>query len=267
MNDDLGTLIDNFLDSLLDYLPRIGFALIVIVIGLIVAWIIKIIVRRFILFLDSRINEKLQRNLLRVDLISSARMISKTVFWILVALTVAMAVRIAGLHFMDAWFGNLINYVPNIIAALVIVLAGIILGRLVGDILSSAATRTGLANVSSISRLVRYLIQFVAIIIAIDQVGIDVAFLTTLLTILAAAVLFGAALSFALGSVPSVKNILGSYYVQKRYQEGETVRIGDVQGVITKITESCVYLATDDGQVIIPAGKFNEENTIQVNLE
>ncbi len=264
MKEDFGSLIDNIVSSFLQSLPKIGLALIVIIIGLLVAWIAKGLIRRLILFINSRINLSLQTSLLRVDLASSAKIISKAFFWIILTIALATAIRIIGFEFMDVWFGGMIHYLPNIIAALVIVLAGAILGRLVGDITASAAARTGIANVSSISRLVKYLIQFIAVIIAIDQVGVDVNFLTTLLTILVAAVLFGASLSFGLGSVPSIKNILGSYYAQKRYKEGDIVKIEDVRGIITKITESCVYLATDDGQVIIPAGKFNEQNIILI---
>ena len=103
-----------------------------------------------------------------------------------------------------------------------------------------------------------------AIIIAINQVGIDISFLTSLTYILLASLLFGAAMAFGMGAKASVSNILASYYIARNYSEGNLIRIGEHEGRIIKITSTSVYLESDAGQVIIPAKDFNEQQSVLI---
>ena len=102
----------------------------------------------------------------------------------------------------------------------------------------------------------------ITIIIAIDQIGVDITFLTSLLYIVLATLLFGAAMAFGLGAKTSVSNILASYYIHRTYSEGNIIRIGEHEGRIIKITSTSVFLETESGQVIIPTKDFNEQKSI-----
>jgi small-conductance mechanosensitive channel len=173
--------------------------------------------------------------------------------------------QIFGIPVLTAWLSGLLDYLPNILAAVIIMFSGVVVGRLLGDLVASAVTKTGVSKGAHIRKLVQFIILFIASVIAINQIGIDIHFLTNLITIILAALLFGASLAFGLGARTSVSNILGSYYLQKTYQEGNTVKIGDIEGVIIKITPTAVYLKTKNGQVTVPAKDFNEEKTVLLN--
>jgi hypothetical protein len=68
----------------------------------------------------------------------------------------------------------------------------------------------------------------------------------------------GAALSFALGGRDLVANILSAYYVHKLYAVGQTVRVGDAEGRILRITEMCVVLECAEGSIAVPARAFSD---------
>jgi len=257
-------LINDLISGFIHLIPSIILAIAVFLFGLFLAWITQKLIRNFILYLDRNINEKLRKRLLAVDLKSSAIFIAKTFYWIILILSIAIVTQILGLPILTAWFGGLITYLPNILAAVVIVFSGIIAGRLVGDLIASAASRTGISKGEQLGRFVRYIILILSILIAIDQIGIDILFLTNLITIIIASLLFGAALAFGLGARTSVSNILGSYYIQKFYQEGNTIRIGEIEGVIVKITPTAVFLETESGQVKIPSRDFNKEKILLI---
>jgi len=262
--EEINQIIDHLITGFIHLIPRIILALIVLLIGWMLAWVIRKMIKNFILYLDRNINEKLKNRLLTVDLKNLANFIAKTFFWIILFISIAIVTQILGLSILSAWFSGLITYVPNILAALVIVFAGIITGKLVGDLVASAASRTGMSNAKQLGRFVQYNILLISIIIAIDQIGIDIQFLTIILTIVLAALLFGAALAFGLGARTSVSNILGSYYLNKVYQEGNRIKIGEVVGTIVKITPNAVFLETESGQVMVPAKDFNEEKTVLI---
>lgn len=259
--EEIDRLFANFLNTAVDLLPRLILAATVLLIGLLLAWLVKRIIRRLILYLDKNINERLRKRFLAVDVKSSALFIGRLFYWFIIVVTITVISQVLGFSILTALFSGLINYLPNIIAALIIVIAGVIIGKLVGDLIASAAARTGIPNGKQLGIFVQYNILVVSIILAIDQIGIDIQFLTLVLIIVLGALLFGAALAFGLGAQTAVSNILGSYYVLKNYQEGNTIKMGEVEGIIVKITPTAVIVDTDSGRVMIPARDFNLEKT------
>ncbi|GJM29830.1 MAG: hypothetical protein DHS20C17_24650 [Cyclobacteriaceae bacterium] len=254
-------------NQVMELVPRLLIGILVIVIGLLLARIIEKLICRVILYLGNTLNSRLRNQLLSVDLHGSAKFISKTVFWIIILFVTAVVTQIFGIPVLTGWLSGLLDYLPNILAAVIIIFSGIVIGRLLGDLMASAVVKAGVSKGDHIRKLVQFIVIFISSVIAINQIGIDIQFLTNLITIIVAALLFGASLAFGLGARTSVSNILGSYYLQKTYQEGNTVRVGDIVGVIVKITPTSVYLKTKTGQVAIPAKDFNEEKTVLLEEE
>ncbi len=244
-----------------DIFPKLVVGLVIALAGWILAVVARNLVTRFIRYLDRQVNSRLQNRLLKVDLNGTARIIANTIFWIIILLALAMITQLLGLSILTTWFNALLGYLPNILAAIIIIFAGIIIGRLVGDLMSSSIIKAGIPKGDHVRKLVQFVIMFVASVIAINQVGIDILFLTNLVTIIIAALLFGAALAFGLGASTSVSNILGSFYLQKSYREGDPVRIGNIEGTIVKITATEVHIKTGTGIVTVPAKNFNEEKS------
>jgi len=104
----------------------------------------------------------------------------------------------------------------------------------------------------------------ISILIAVDQIGIDIMFISIIISIILGALLFGAALAFGLGARTSVSNILSSYYLQKTYNEGDTIQMGEIEGVIIKINPTSVIVDTKSGQVMIPSKDFDEKKTVLI---
>lgn len=261
LSDQLKEFFENLVTNAINLLPRLILGLLVILIGIILARVSQKLVFKLILYIDNQVNTRLRKQFLSVNLQSSARFAAKTTFWIIILLTVAVLTQVLGLSVLTTWFNALLTYLPNIVTAVVIIFVGIILGRLTGDLLSSSLLKEGTKR-THLRNLVQFTILFVASVIAANQVGIEIQFLTNLITIIIASLLFGAALAFGLGASTSVSNILGSYYLQKSYQEGNTIRIGEVEGTIVKITPTAVFIKTKSGDVTVPAKVFNEEKTV-----
>ena len=92
----------------------------------------------------------------------------------------------------------------------------------------------------------------------------DILFIIIILSIILGALLFGAALAFGLGARNSVNNILSSYYLQNSYKEGDTIQMGEIEGVIIKINPTSVIVDTKSGQIMIPAKDFDEKKTVLI---
>jgi len=259
---EIDKLYDSLIIGAINLIPNLLVAIVVFLIGFLLARVTQKLIKKFILYLHGSINEKLRNRFLSVDLQSSAIFISKTFFWFILVFTIVLATQILGITILTRWFEGLILYLPNILASVIIVFVGFVVGELISNIIASAAARATISYGIYLGRFIKYNILFVSIILAIDQIGIDILFLTNLITIVLAILLFGAALAFGLGAKTSISNILGSYYVQKTYQVGNRVQIGKIEGLIIKITATTVSLETKSGIVTIPSKVFNEEKTI-----
>lgn len=257
MKDDIYALLTNLWSNIIQLLPKLIISIVVILLGYLLARLVRRLVRRFILSLDENLNQRLGVKMLNVDLRSSATFISATFFWIIIALTILICIQILKLEFLNVLLNNVISYLPNILAAVIIVFVGIISSRVLGDLIKSATSSTGLTNGKYLGRVAKYLVLFVSAIIAVGQLGIDIDFLTNLFIIILASLLFGASLSFGLGAKVSVSNILGSYYVRMSHQPGNRVKIDNLEGTITKITDHSVFITTETGTTIIPANEFS----------
>jgi small-conductance mechanosensitive channel len=193
--------------------------------------------------------------------------IGAAVFWTVIVFAVAAAVEILGLPAVTNLLGRLAYYIPQVLAAILIVFVGYLAGNLAYGAVSTAAASLNVAYANALGRAAQFTILLVAIVIAVDQVGIDSTFLIVTLTIILATTLGGAALAFGLGCGTAVSNIIACYYLTKAYRIGQKVRIGGLEGRIVEIAPTSVVLQTSDGRVFVPAKKFSEETSILLTGE
>ncbi len=265
---DMGQLINQFKSKLFAILPDLVFALIIVLLGILIARILKSVVSRLIGKLDRLIpGDKLRSRFEKNRLDRSSILIGRMVYWIVIAFFFTAATEVLGLPIISTWLSGLVRYLPNILIAVIIIFLGIIGGRLVRDLISSATAGSGLLYGNILSGIGYYAILCITILIAIDQAGIDIQILTGVIDIILAAILFGAALAFGLGARTSVSNILASYYLQSMYKPGQSVEIEEIKGQIIQFTSTAVILETSDGQVSIPAKKFSEEISTLIKSE
>jgi small-conductance mechanosensitive channel len=255
-------LLFDFKVSFVAFLPKFIFALIVFLIGYLIARLVQFLTKRFIRGTNRLIaNQKISKHLQQKHFDQSSVFISKTLYWIIIVLFLTIASEIMGIPVATAWLTGIVQYLPNILAAIIIVLVGIIGGKIVADIIITATIKSGVSYGTVLSKTIQYSILLITILIAIDQIGIDIALVTIILSIILGSLLFGAALSFGLGAKTSVSNIIASYYVQSSYEAGNKIKINNIEGTITQITSTAVLLETSEGQVSVPTKEFSEANS------
>lgn len=190
------------------------------------------------------------------------RVIGAFVFWIVLLFFLAAAIETLGLPVVTDSLGRAAYYLPNVLAAVVIVFAGVLLGNLAHGATVIGASKVGIPYGDTLGQVAQLSILLVAIVIGLEQIGIDSQFIVALVTVTLGAILAGTALAFGLGARTAVANIIGARYVNQVYRVGQTVKIGDTQGRIAETTTVAVILETSDGRVWVPARRFSEETSI-----
>jgi small-conductance mechanosensitive channel len=183
------------------------------------------------------------------------------VYWGVLALAVMTATETLGLPVVTGWLGKVTSYVPRVVAAAAIVGVGLLGARVVRQLVTSAATSAKLRSAERLGRLVEVGLVVGVALLAVEQLGIEVSLLKTSVVVVLATVLGGAALAFGLGSRELVANILSAHFVQKAYQPGQRIRVGDVEGQILRITETAVVVETADGEISLPARELADSRS------
>ena len=255
---ELEVLLQGLAQHLAGTAPRIAGALALVVLGLGLAFLARTLSRRLLAGLD-RLVPGLRRLARGADLQQSAgRTVGRVLFWMVLLFFVTAATEVMGLPVVSVWLSGIVLYLPRLLAAVLILFAGLLGGHFLRDLIIS----TGIAYANALGRLGQGSVLVVSALIAVDQAGLNVDFLTSVLLLVLGSGLIGSALTFALGARTTVANILASYYLQKTYRVGHRVRIGEFKGEIVDITATSVLLETKEGRVSVPAAVFGQQASI-----
>lgn len=270
------TLIDEFLkilnqikDALFAFLPKLAGAVFIFLIGFLIARLVRFLVRRFINKLHFLIpNQKIRHRVKSfIEEKPVAKVISGILYWLLIIFFLTIATETLGFPIVTTWLSGIVGYLPRILTAVLIGIAGVIGGVILRDIVTTAATAAGVVNANALGIVVQVVVLLVSILIGIEQIGINVTLIESVFVIAIGALLFGAALAFGIGARTSVSNILASFYLQRIYRIGDKIRIGENEGRIIAFTPLAVILDSQDGQTCIPAQEFNKENSILLSRD
>jgi small-conductance mechanosensitive channel len=242
------------------YLPSVLGALGLLLLGWLLAGLLQAWSVRFLSLVERRFrHHPLQSATARLGVDRNASdVIGSFVFWAVFVIFVGAATDALGLPVLATWLSGLAQFLPRLLLATLIVLAGVLAGALARDAISTTTKAGGLAFGDLLGRLAQVAIIIAATITGVDQIGIDSTFLTGTLMIGLAAFLGSGALAFGLGARTVASNIIAVHYVRQTYKTGQQVRLGSLEGTIRDITSTAVILDTPAGQVLVPAKEFSE---------
>jgi len=251
-------------NEVIENLPRIAGALILLLAGWLVAHLIRLASIKFLNLMNHFLERLLTGRTRAVVRFSSGvtRLVAGVLFWITLFIFTTAALRIAGLAGIASWLERIVEYLPSIITGGLIILFGYVLSALVKDVTLAAAHSGELAEAEIISRLAQAITFVTALIIGIDQIGIDVTFITTMLGVSTAALLTGFALAFGIGARTLVSNLIASHYIKELVEPAQKIRIGEWEGTVLAISATAVILNTPEGRISIPAKLYQEQPVV-----
>ena len=202
--------LQNALSTFLSYLPQLVGAIIILIIGYIVAKVLQAVVTRVLRGIGFEnwmerggIKQFFDRAQTRQ---TPTSIIGKLVFWFVFIIAITMAADALGIPQVSAVLGQLIAYIPSIIAAILILILAALLANFVSGIVRGATGSDLLASVA------RYAIIVYAVFAAITELGIAVSLTAPTFLILLGAVALAVALAFGLGGRDLARDILQRAY-------------------------------------------------------
>jgi hypothetical protein len=156
-----------------------------------------------------------------------------------------------GLFAISSAIGAFFAYLPNIIAALILLILGSTVGQFAGQTVAQSAESSGIEFAPALGKLVSGIIFFVCAMMAIAQLKID----TDIVRIVTSFILGGAALafglSFGLGTRDVVRNVAAGFYARKILVIGKPLDLAGQQGVLRAITATHLILRSEEGDATV----------------
>lgn len=267
-NSWLGSYVDalwGLMRSGADYFPSILGAILLLVVGFFVARFARNAVKRATRATNSFLERAFPSGILAEARVSEMAgvLLGGIVFWVILLITVTFAASIAGLSAIAEWLDRITVHLPHLIAGITIIVVGYFLGVYVREQIVPASGSGGSGQNRLLGRLAQGLVVSTALIVALDQVGIDVVLLVALSVVSVAALLTGLAVAFALGARSHVSNLVGVRSARRHLSAGVRIRIDDIEGEVLEITSTQVALTTEQGKVLLP-GRFLDEKVITI---
>ncbi|UZR94451.1 mechanosensitive ion channel family protein [Chondrinema litorale] len=179
--------------------------------------------------------------------------LAKLVYWILILATILVVSESFGWHILSEMLVmSLVTYLPRIFTGVLFFIIGLYLLTFVKDFIRAATSSLGLSAGKLISNIVFYFLLIIVALTSLEQAGIDTAILKSNFTIILAAILFSASVSYAFASRDIMTNILSSFFSRNTFKVGQKIVIDDLEGEIIEITNISVILNTVDGKVVFP---------------
>lgn len=233
-------------------LPRIAAALILLVVGLLLARLVTRLIAKGLETagvdgLGERfgIHDSLERFGMRRSL---SRLVGRLIGVGFSIVVVLAAVSLLGLSVLDDAINQAVVFLPRILTALLLLLAGVVLGTFARARVDRLARQMDLPEATG--RGIEYLAIAVFGVTALAQLGVSTAVLTLLVGALLAGVVATFGLAFGLGGREVARALSSGRFVRETYEVGATIAVAGHRGRITAVEPAATVLRTSSGTTV-----------------
>ena len=185
------------------FLPSLFAALLVFLVGWLLAKAVRLLVFRFLLAVRFDVaSEKagIDDILVRAELRQSpAELVALLAQWLVLLIGLMTAVNTLGLSSVSDLLNHVLLYIPKVIAAVVVLILGLFFANVLAGVVRAAAANAGMGEADVLGALARYAIVSFTVAVTLEELGIGAELVRSAFVILFGAVALGLALAFGLG--------------------------------------------------------------------
>ncbi|MFH2146053.1 MAG: hypothetical protein ABII75_08535 [Candidatus Omnitrophota bacterium] len=210
-------------ERILSFVSLTMVAFLVVVIGWIIAKTIRSLVARVLKAVKlDKLSERagIAKFLSKGEIkYSLSDLIAILVYWLLMLIVIMVTANVLGLTTVAELMDKIVFYIPNVLAALIVLVIGALLAVFVRKVVETTSKNAGLTHAKGMGMLAHTVIVIFAIIIALEQLKIGITILSQFITVILGSVGLALALSFGLGckeiAAQIVKDFLEKNKVKK----------------------------------------------------
>ena len=138
------------------------------------------------------------------------------VYWFIMILVIIASLDALGLPIVSDLLNSIFLYIPNVVAAVIVLILGFLLGNLLSAVVRTAASNVGLKTAEGMGKLALYSIVFFSGAIALNQLDIGEEIVAAAFIIAFGAFALAMALAFGLGGRDAAAEYLKRWLEEKK---------------------------------------------------
>jgi hypothetical protein len=202
------------------FLPELIGAIIIFVVGWIIARLMKLAVEKLLKLVrfDTATDKTGVKDFLKKGEIvkTPSEIVGMLVYWFIMILVLIASLDALGLPIVSDMLNSIFLYIPNVVAAIIVLVLGLLLGNLLAAVVRTGASNTGLKNAKGLGKLSLYSIVSFSAAIALIQLGIGEEVVESAFELAFGAAALALALAFGLGGRDVAAGYLKRWLEEKK---------------------------------------------------
>ncbi|MEX0668287.1 MAG: hypothetical protein WD061_00925 [Candidatus Saccharimonadales bacterium] len=225
LTDLVTTSANEFWTAVGGFVPKLIGAIVVIVLGALLAKLVERLVVRGLEFIgvnklknNKTVSRTLETTGLKGDFVAIT---GRVAFWVVIIIFAITAAEVLELTAMRDVIGDLLAYLPSVFAAVIVLTVTIAGARLLRDAVAAALSKMSVDYVNPVANVAFYVLVIFGSLMALNQLGFDTTILTANVTVIVAGVMLAFALAFGLGGKDVAARILEKMYDNTKHFKGD----------------------------------------------
>ncbi|HVN26769.1 MAG TPA: hypothetical protein VMT99_03940 [Candidatus Paceibacterota bacterium] len=205
--------LQNLWVGFVNFVPNLIGAIFVLIIGLVVAAGLGALVEK--IFDGLRLDGFLEKLGLKPIFeragirLRASYFLGRLVYWFVVIAFLLAVVQTVGLYALSVFLTNVLNYLPNVIAAVLIMLAAVVLGNFLRRVVVASVMSARLNAARFLGSLTWWAVVIFGLLAALQQLNIAAEIIQTLVTGFIAMLALAGGLAFGLGGRDYASHLIG----------------------------------------------------------
>jgi hypothetical protein len=214
----------NFATAFVQFVPRLVAATIIFWVGFIIALVARRAVRAGLAWLRFdrlALRTGLTEMLRKADMPSAELLVAKIVFWIVWLGFAVSAIDTLQFGPIEGLVEEFFGFVPRFLVALLVLAIGFLVGNFLWRAALLASVNAGLPAARLLSGTLRLLVIAIAVVMALEQLGLATTVVLTAFAITFGAIMLGLAIAFGLGGRDAAKDLIAQHVRDRKQRDSD----------------------------------------------
>lgn len=180
---------------------------------------------------------------------STVGVFAGTMAWLVYLSGIIASLEILNIGFQGS-LEKVAGYIPNLIVAVLILVFGAVAADRISILISERLKKIRISGTSFISKIAKYSILFIALLMALSQLGVSTVSLYILLFSYLLAIIVFCTIAFR----TALSSIVGGLYIltTQPYSVGDNIRFGNKEGIVQEISIFTTRIENEKREYVVP---------------
>jgi hypothetical protein len=248
--------LESFISKFIEFVPNVVVAMVVIIAGVLIGKILSKVVDKVLTQIGfNKLGDKINEieAIKKFDLdIKLSKVVGKLLYYFVLLVFIIAAADTLGVPAISNMVLLLVEFIPKIISAAIMVLAGVLLADMLRKFVADLCASFNVSSGKLISSAVFFFVLIIVVIASLAQAGINTSLLEFTFSVLVGGIILAFSIGYGFASKEILLNILSSFYSKNKYRIGQTIEIDGVKGEVIDVDNTTISLKTSDQVTILP---------------